>query len=82
MQAIEIGLVKKGDRVVVSQCPRRLARGVFNEAAVVKFVLVGEAVPQMFPQHGSCMDMQSMQMRNGHANCTPDNGTSLAAAEM
>lgn len=82
-QAQDVGLVKKGDRVVVSQCPRLLQGGMFKEAAVVKFVVVGEAVPQNFPKHGSCMDMQSMQGRHGIlGNCTQEDGPRLASVEV
>ena len=82
MQAQEVGLVKKGDRVVVSQCPRLLQGGMFNEAAVVKFVVVGEAVPQNFPKHGSCMDMQSMGEKHGMLGSRGDNGPLPASVEV
>ena len=83
VQEQEAGRVKRGDRVVVSQCPRLLQSGMFIEAAVVKFVVVGEAVPQNFPKHGSCMDMQSMGARHGDlGNCTPDSGPLLASVEV
>jgi hypothetical protein len=55
-----MGLVKKGDRIVVSQCPRVLPDGLFEEAAVVKFVVAGDAPVKGLPEFGSCMDISSM----------------------
>lgn len=61
VQAREKGLAKDGDRVVVSQCPRVLADGLFEEAAVVKFLIVGEEAPKQLPRCGSCFDVTSNQ---------------------
>jgi hypothetical protein len=81
VKAQELELVEKGDRVVVSQCPRLLPDGMFNEAAVVKFVVVGETLPQNFPKHGSCMDISNIQKSNSHnAACSPESHA-LASVE-
>ena len=53
-------LVEAGDRVVVSQCPRILTDGTFEEAAVVKFVVAGAASMKELGRFGSCMDMQKL----------------------
>lgn len=59
VQARDLGLAKDGDRVVVSQCPRLLPDGLFEEAAVVKFLIVGEEAPKQLPRCGSCFDVTS-----------------------
>jgi pyruvate kinase len=56
-KAMQLDLVEMGDRVVVSQCPRVLPNGQFEEAAVVKFVVVGASSMKEFGRIGSCMDM-------------------------
>ena len=62
MQGERMGLVQKGDRVVVSQCPRILPDGLFEEAAVVKFVVAGDAsaTAKGMPSHGSCTDIHGL----------------------
>ena len=61
VQARGQGLAKDGDRVVVSQCPRVLPDGLFEEAAVVKFVIVGEQTPKL-PRCGSLHEVTSNRM--------------------
>jgi hypothetical protein len=56
-KAMHMDLVEQGDRVVVSQCPRVLPNGLFEEAAVVKFVVAGGASMKELGRVGSCMDM-------------------------
>jgi hypothetical protein len=47
LQAESKGLVQKGDRVVVSQCPRHNKDGQFIEAGIIKFVVVGASEESM-----------------------------------
>jgi hypothetical protein len=89
MQAQKMGLVKAGERVVVSQCPRLLPDGHFGEAAVVKFVVAGEDMPRHLPKMGSCMDIQAVRAAQAHhaghctpASSTPEGHASLAAAHV
>lgn len=65
MQAIRMGLVKSGDRVVVSQCPRVLSDGLFEEAAVVKFIVAGDNSSLKGSEVGSCMDLANMHAKSG-----------------
>ena len=57
---MKMDLLEKGDRVVVSQCPRILADGLFEEAAVVKFIVAGEEMPKNLATIGSCRDMTAI----------------------
>lgn len=54
MQALSKGLVQKGDRVVVSQCPRHNADGLFVEAGIIKFVVVGSSEASMAAMGSLC----------------------------
>lgn len=46
MQAKENGLVKTGDRVVVSQCPRDINSEVMEEKGIVKLITVDDDVEE------------------------------------
>jgi hypothetical protein len=61
-------LIVKGDRVVVSQCPRILSDGLFEEAAVVKFIVAGDGTTKdSMPGCGSIMDIANMHSRDAAA---------------
>lgn len=61
-------LADAGDRVVVSQCPRVLTDGTFEEAAVVKFVVAGAGSMRELGRFGSCMDMSKLAEAAGQGS--------------
>ena len=73
-------LAESGDRVVVSQCPRVLTDGSFEEAAVVKFVVAGAGSMRQLGRLGSCMDISRLAETTAVPHASPKGSSNGAVA--
>ena len=74
LQAKERGLIQDGDRVVVSQCPRKNMRSdVMQESGVVKIITVQDT-PQELQQAASLKMQRSYSQVGGGAGALGEGG--------